>query len=221
MSLGFIPYTCKEGFALASTILTMASSPDFRFDPLTTTLTYLRERLDSGSITSVQIVEVYLRQITLYNEQYNAFISLAPEEIVLRAAAKLDQERRSGNVRGLLHGLPIVVKVSQQQCPVTLSLTNVFSKDCITTDPDLGMSTTAGSWAFVGSKAKRNSAVAQRLVDAGMIIVGKGNMTVSESSNMDLTQTEGVYQELCGLKTTYIMPGMYSTRWQRPSRPAP
>lgn len=40
------------------------------------------------------------------------------------------------------------------------------------------MSNTAGSWAFVGAKASKNSAIAQLLIDAGLIIIGKGNMTV-------------------------------------------
>lgn len=40
------------------------------------------------------------------------------------------------------------------------------------------MSTTAGSLAFVGSEASKNSAIAQRLTDAGLIILGKSNMTV-------------------------------------------
>jgi hypothetical protein len=41
------------------------------------------------------------------------------------------------------------------------------------------MSTTLGSWAFVGAKATKNSAIVQLLVDSGLIILGKGNMTVS------------------------------------------
>lgn len=40
------------------------------------------------------------------------------------------------------------------------------------------MSTTAGSRAFIGSVASKNGAITQRLVDAGLIVLGKGNMTV-------------------------------------------
>jgi hypothetical protein len=42
------------------------------------------------------------------------------------------------------------------------------------------MSTTCGSLAFVGAKALRNSAIVQRLLDAGLIILAKANMTVSK-----------------------------------------
>ncbi|KAI0129715.1 amidase signature domain-containing protein [Xylariales sp. AK1849] len=145
---------------------------DSQFDPLTANLVDLQHLLSANKVTSVQIVERYLIQIETHNARFNALISIAPRDIVLRIAKDLDQERTTGHVRGLLHGIPIIVK------------------DMVTTDPKLGMSTTLGSLAFVGSKAKGNSAIAQKLVDAGMIILGKGNMT-----------------EFCGMKMTMIMPG--------------
>jgi amidase len=42
------------------------------------------------------------------------------------------------------------------------------------------MDTTAGAWAFVGAKATKNGTIVQNLIDAGLIILGKTNMTVSE-----------------------------------------
>jgi amidase len=47
------------------------------------------------------------------------------------------------------------------------------------TDPSLGMGTTAGTWPLVGAKPKRNAAIVQKFVDAGLIIIGKANLTVS------------------------------------------
>ena len=44
------------------------------------------------------------------------------------------------------------------------------------------MSTTCGSIALVGATAAKNSAIAQRLIDAGLIIMGKTNMTVNFKS---------------------------------------
>lgn len=46
------------------------------------------------------------------------------------------------------------------------------------TDTSLGMISTGGAWAFREAKAKGNSAIAQKLIDAGLIILAKGNMTV-------------------------------------------
>lgn len=81
------------------------------FDPLVTTATELRQRLEDGKITSVQIVQEYLAQIDRYNSKLNAFISIAPRDKVIRAAAALDQERRCGIIKSPLHGIPIVLKV--------------------------------------------------------------------------------------------------------------
>jgi hypothetical protein len=51
-------------------------------------------------------------------------------------------------------------------------------QDSFITGDELGMTTTLGSWAFVGAKGAKNSAITQLLIDAGLIILGKGNMTV-------------------------------------------
>ncbi|MCJ1311431.1 hypothetical protein MMC25_005102 [Agyrium rufum] len=50
-------------------------------------------------------------------------------------------------------------------------------KDNIATDPSLGMDTTAGSTAFVGSKPKKSADLVERLLEAGMIIIGKANLS--------------------------------------------
>ncbi|KAK7941436.1 amidase [Apiospora aurea] len=132
------------------------------FDPLTTTATELQQLLRENKITSVQIIERYLLQVEQHNHTLNAFISLASREQLLAQAAALDKERRANCYRGPLHGIPI---------------------DCFITSHELGMTTTAGSWAFLGAKATKSSGVVQKLMDAGMIILGKTNMT-----------------ELCGMK---------------------
>jgi Asp-tRNA(Asn)/Glu-tRNA(Gln) amidotransferase A subunit family amidase len=41
------------------------------------------------------------------------------------------------------------------------------------------MATTGGSWAFVGTRAKKNAVLVEKLVEAGLIIIAKGNLTVS------------------------------------------
>ncbi|KAK1753888.1 Glutamyl-tRNA amidotransferase subunit A, mitochondrial [Echria macrotheca] len=132
-------------------------SPDF--DILTATATELRGLLTSGKTTSARIVERYLDQINQYDSELRALISVASRENVLRIAALLDEERARGHIRGPLHGIPIV------------------PKDAFITASDLGMPTTAGSWATFDAKASKNAEIVQRLVDAGMIILAKANMT--------------------------------------------
>ena len=74
--------------------------------------------------------------------------------------------------------------------------------------PRLGMGTTAGSWAFADAVAQGNSALVQKLLDSGLIILGKTNMTAStteEAPGETHRLTEG--QEFCGMKMTAQMPG--------------
>ncbi|KAK3317045.1 amidase signature domain-containing protein [Apodospora peruviana] len=143
-----------------------------KFDVLVTNASDLQLLLESKQITSLEIVNEYLAQIDRHEAALNAFISIAPRDRLLEIARGLDDERLQGRTRSPLHGIPIVLK------------------DCFMTAPDLGMGTTAGSWALAGAKARSNSAVAQKLVDAGMIILGKTNMT-----------------EFAGMKMTMMMPG--------------
>lgn len=101
--------------------------PDF--DPLTISAFELSELLNAHAVTSVQIVELYLREIEMHNRrgrQLRALISVAPKHEVLKIAKKLDDERARGKIRGPLHGIPIVIK------------------DNIMTDESLGMDTTVG-----------------------------------------------------------------------------
>ena len=85
-----------------------------KFDVLTVNATELHILLESGTISSVDIVELYLSQIERHNYAglgLNAMISTAPRRLLLHRARELDQERTAGRTRGPLHGLPIIVKV--------------------------------------------------------------------------------------------------------------
>ena len=73
--------------------------------------------------------------------------------MALRHAAELDAERAEGNVRGILHGIPIGVK------------------DNIETRAEDGMDTTAGSFALKGAVPPGDAAVIQNLRAAGAIIL--------------------------------------------------
>lgn len=143
-----------------------------KIDILSATAADLRDLLQARQASSVQLVKAYLSQIARHDAALNALICLAPEQDVIASAASLDKERLEGRARSQLHGIPVVVK------------------DCFITSEDLGMSTTAGSWALVGAKSNKNSAMVQKLIDAGLIILGKTNMT-----------------EFAGMKMTMMMPG--------------
>ncbi|KAJ5624400.1 amidase-like protein [Penicillium lagena] len=129
----------------------------------------LQRKLTHNEITSVQLVEAFLAEIEHHNHQgrgLHAIISTCPKDIALTRARWLDEQRRLGYVQSKLHGIPVVVK------------------DAIVTDESLGMPTTVGSHVFASLKARRNASVITKLIDAGMIILAKANMT-----------------EFCGLKS--------------------
>ncbi|PVH86312.1 amidase signature enzyme [Cadophora sp. DSE1049] len=132
------------------------------FDVLTTTAADLRALLEDGSTTCVALVETYLAQIEKHNHagaKLHAMISLAPKDQLLAIARGLDEERSAGKARGPLHGIPIIVK------------------DAFATDPALGMPPTIGSYALLDSRPKQNASAVEALIQNGLIILGKSNLT--------------------------------------------
>ncbi|PQK12738.1 hypothetical protein BB8028_0003g13530 [Beauveria bassiana] len=136
--------------------------------------TVLQAKLTAGEITSVDLIKSYLRRIERYNSRLNCLLSIRPRTQLFAHATALDAERRARPeaLRSKLHGIPIILK------------------DVIVTGPELGMPTTVGSAVFASMTAKRNAPLVDLLQEAGMIILGKSNMT-----------------ELCGLKSNNIKSG--------------
>lgn len=118
-------------------------------------ISQLLEGLESGRVTSKQLVETYLARIEEVNVKVHAVSQVNPHAIDI--AVERDQERESGQIRGILHGIPILVK-------------DVFC----TTDE---MNTTAGFSGLVGARPNVESAATRKLRDSGAIILGKATMT--------------------------------------------
>ena len=113
-------------------------------------------RLRAREITSEQVTEDCLRRIEADNPRLNAFITVMADS-ALAQARQAEIEIRSGNWRGPLHGIPVLVK------------DNIDTAD--------RMTTTAGSLALEGSIPPEDSTVAKRLRDSGAIILGKANLS--------------------------------------------
>jgi len=132
------------------------------------TIASLQAAMKSGERTSAAITQAYLDRIEALDRrgpELRSIIELNPEALDL--AAQLDQERRARGPRGLLHGIPILLK------------DNIDTAD--------RMTTTAGSLALAGSIPSRDSGVAARLRAAGAVLLGKANM--SEWANFRSTRS--------------------------------
>jgi amidase len=132
------------------------------FDVLTTTVIDLLALLDKGELSSEEVVSSYLDQIERHNIEgmgIRALISVAPRSSVIAQARELDKERAKGQLRGGLHGVPLIIK------------------DVFWTHQSLGMDTTCGTVALRGAKPPRNAAIVDLLVKEGAIILGKANLS--------------------------------------------
>ena len=122
------------------------------------TIEDLRAGMESGKYTARSIAEMYLKRIEAIDQNgptLRSVIEVNPE--ALDIADQLDQEREQGNLRGPLHGIPVMLK------------------DNIDTDDQ--METTAGSLALVGSQVPQDAWVTQKLREAGAVILGKTNLS--------------------------------------------
>ncbi|KAL7914399.1 hypothetical protein GGI35DRAFT_440078 [Trichoderma velutinum] len=74
----------------------------------------LQKGFEAGLLTSVELVQACLAQISRHDHQgarLNAMISIVPNVILTEHSAQVDRERVAGLVKSPFHGIPIVVKV--------------------------------------------------------------------------------------------------------------
>ncbi|MGH7502210.1 MAG: amidase [Longimicrobiales bacterium] len=116
----------------------------------------LQRALAAGTVTSVQLVDAYLRRIAAYDHAgpaLNAVLRLNPN--ARAEAAALDAERARSGPRGMLHGIPILLK------------DNFDTAD---------LPTTASSIALAGLIPPDDAEQVKRLREAGVIVLGKTNL---------------------------------------------
>jgi amidase len=155
----------------------------FELDELT--VTELQEGMASGRFTAHSITDKYLARIEAIDKHgpaINSVIEVNPDAVSIAKA--LDKERKQKHVRGPLHGIPVLIK------------DNVDTAD--------RMMTTAGSLALVGSKPPKDSMVAQKLREAGAVILGKTNL--SEWANIRSGQSTSGWSGRGGqTKNPYVL----------------
>jgi amidase len=125
-----------------------------RFDVVEATIPEMQSAMESGRVTSRELVEAHLLRIALYEERVNAVIAVNAD--ALAEADRLDQERAEGRVRGPLHGIPVALK------------DNVHTTH---------MPTTGGALAFEGFVPPYEATLTKNLREAGAIVLAKTVMT--------------------------------------------
>lgn len=98
-------------------------------DVLTLTAANLKTLLEDGAVSTVHLVELYLAQIEQHSHhgaKLNAIISTARCTAVMELARQLDNERAQKKLRGPMHGIPIIIKVSRTRL-ATIDPINAFN----------------------------------------------------------------------------------------------
>lgn len=126
------------------------------FDAFEAGIADIQQALESGRISSVDLVQQYLARIEAFDQAgptLNSIVSL--NTAATEQALALDRERAATGPRSLMHGIPILVK-DNYNVP--------------------GMNTSGGSVALANFQPNAASIQVQRLIDAGAIVLGKTNL---------------------------------------------
>src|SRR3984893_5969727 len=124
-------------------------------EPCMLTLTEASRSIREGKLSPVELTRSCLAMIDRFEPQVKAWVTL-DRDGALREAARLEDERRAGRMRGSLHGIPIGIK-------------DIFYT--------AGIRTTAGHAPMADFVPDYDSAVVERLKSAGAIILGKTTTT--------------------------------------------
>jgi Asp-tRNA(Asn)/Glu-tRNA(Gln) amidotransferase A subunit family amidase len=110
--------------------------------------------IEQRELTSERLTQIYLRRIEKFDPKLRCVITL-PREHALAQARKADAEIATGQYRGPLHGIPW------------------GAKDLLDT---AGIATTYGAEPFKDRVPPKNGAVAERLQQAGAVLIAKLSM---------------------------------------------
>jgi amidase len=136
----------------------------------------IRSGYEGGDFSITEVTRAYLARIEALDRsgpRLNAVISLNPD--ALDNAARLDEELAAGDSRGPLHGMPVLLKDNIDVA---------------------GLPTTAGSKILDGSLPSGDAFLVQRLREAGVVILGKNNL--SEWANFHSSFSSSGWSRLGG-----------------------
>jgi amidase len=115
----------------------------------------LSRAIHARALSCREVMRAYLERIHRLNPRYNAIVSLASDDALLREADARDDELAQGRSRGWMHGMPQAIKDAADA---------------------VGFPTTFGSTLLRDAMPGDDSLHVARMKAAGCIVVGKTNM---------------------------------------------
>jgi amidase len=151
----------RSSICLAALVCALPGTPAIAADTTMPDVAYssiaqLQQRMDAGTLDSRQLAQQYIdriQQIDQSGPSLRAVLEINPD--ALKLAAALDRKRAKAH--GPLYGIPVLLK------------DNIDTGD--------RMLTTAGSLAMIGAPAPHDAALVARLRKAGVLILGKSNLS--------------------------------------------
>ena len=122
-------------------------------------------------VTCVEVMQAYLERIDRFNPVYNAIVSRADSDDLIRQAELADRALENDEYWGWMHGMPIAIK----------------------DDTDVeGFPSSHGSPIFAGTMAEKDSLVVSRIRAQGPIFIGKTNLPEFGMGSQSYNPVHGV-----------------------------
>ena len=142
----------------------------------------VKELLDKGEVTSEQLTSMCFEQIEKTKE-INALLSLCKES-ALKTAKEIDEKRKKGEKLGVLAGIPVVLKDNINYINTKTTCASKFLENWV---------------------SPFTATCAQKLIDAGAVIIGKANMDEFAMGSSTENSAFGVTKNPCN--TAYVPGG--------------
>ena len=124
-------------------------------EPYQLTVTEAAKRIKDGQLTPLDLLESLLARIEELEPRLDAWVTVDVEE-ARKAAKILTREAKNGDLRGLLHGIPVGIK-------------DIYDT--------MGLKTTMGSPIYADHVPDRDAVIVTKLREAGAVILGKTETT--------------------------------------------
>ena len=115
----------------------------------------LGKKIKAGDVSVAEAAKACMDSIERYDSEYNCFVTVADREGVMKQAEEIQKKIDNGELTGPLAGVPVAIKDNM----------------CLN-----GMLTTCSSKILSNFVPTYTSEAVEKLIEAGMVIVGKTNM---------------------------------------------